>query len=184
MKIFFRLVTFLVLTGVFGVVLWCALAPTPDLVNIEWMPRWIGKWADANPTFRNFPAFGILAMGFYAAGFAWFDPRRGAGQCALAFIGAVTASFAAVAMEVAQVRLPGGLVHVALALQPPLPVAHSSTSTHAPPLVVKPEEHEKPHAAAVHVALELAGVAQASQRAPHELATSLGTQACPHACWP
>ncbi len=107
MKIFFRLVTFLVLAGVFGVVLWCALAPSPDLVNIEWMPRWIGKWADANPTFRNFPAFGILAMGFYAAGFAWFDPRRGAGQCALAFIGAVTASFAAVAMEVAQVRLPG-----------------------------------------------------------------------------
>jgi hypothetical protein len=71
------------------------------------MPRWIGKWADANPTFRNFPAFGILAMVFYAAGFAWFDPRRGAGQCALAFIVAVTASVAAVAMEVAQVRLPG-----------------------------------------------------------------------------
>jgi len=107
MKIFFRLVTFLVLAGVFGVVLWCALAPTPDLANIEWIPRWIGKWADANPTFRNFPAFGILAMGFFAAGFVWFDPQRGAGQCALAFIGAVTASFAAVAMEVAQVRLPG-----------------------------------------------------------------------------
>jgi VanZ family protein len=46
-------------------------------------------------------------MVFYAAGFAWFDPRRGAGQCALAFIVAVTASVAAVAMEVAQVRLPG-----------------------------------------------------------------------------
>ncbi len=107
MKIFFRLVTFLVLAVVFGVVLWCALAPTPDLVNIEWMPRWIGKWADANPTFRTFPAFGILAMVFYAAGFAWFDPRRGAGQCALGFIAAVTAAFAAVVMEVAQVRLPG-----------------------------------------------------------------------------
>ncbi len=107
MKIFLRLVTFLGLAGVFGVVLWCALAPTPDLVNIEWMPKWLGKWADANPTFRNFPAFGILAMVFYAGGFAWFDPRRGAGQCALAFIAAVTASFAAVAMEVAQVRLPG-----------------------------------------------------------------------------
>jgi hypothetical protein len=107
MKIFLRLVAFLGLAGVFGVVLWCALAPTPDLVNIEWMPKWLGKWADANPTFRNFPAFGILAMVFYAAGFAWFDPRRGAGQCALAFIAAVTASFAAVAMEVAQVRLPG-----------------------------------------------------------------------------
>ena len=107
MKIIFRLLTFLGLVGVFGVVLWCALAPSPDLVNIEWMPKWIGKWADANPTFRNFPAFGILAMVFYAAGFAWFDPARGAGQCALAFIAAVTASIAAVAMEVAQVRLPG-----------------------------------------------------------------------------
>ncbi len=107
MKIFFRLVTFLGLAGVFGVVVWCALAPSPDLVNIEWMPKWIGKWADANPTFRNFPAFGILAVVFYAAGFAWVDPRRGAGQCALAFIAAVTASFAAVALEVAQVRLPG-----------------------------------------------------------------------------
>jgi hypothetical protein len=107
MKIVFRLLTFLILAVVFGVVLWCAIAPSPDLVKIEWMPRWIGKWADANPTFRNFPAFGILAMVFYAAGFAWFDPARGAGQCALAFIAAVTASFAAVAMEVAQVRLPG-----------------------------------------------------------------------------
>lgn len=107
MKIVFRLLTFLVLAGVFGVVLWCAIAPSPDLVNIEWMPKWIGKWADANPTFRNFPAFGLLAMVFYAAGFAWFDPSRGAGQCALGFIAAVTASFAAVAMEVAQVRLPG-----------------------------------------------------------------------------
>jgi hypothetical protein len=107
MKIFFRLLTFLVLASVFGVVLWCALAPSPDLVNIKWMPQWIGKWANANPTFRNFPAFGILAMGFYAAGFAWFDPRQGAGHCALAFIASVTAAFAGVAMEVAQLRLPG-----------------------------------------------------------------------------
>ena len=30
MKLFFRMVTFLVLVGVFGVVLWCALAPSPD----------------------------------------------------------------------------------------------------------------------------------------------------------
>ena len=107
MKLFFRLATFLVLTAVFGAVLWCALAPTPDLVRIDWMPRWLGKWADANPTFRNFPAFGILAMAFYAAGFAGFDPSRGAGQCALAFISAATVSFAAVAVEVAQLRLPG-----------------------------------------------------------------------------
>ena len=107
MKLFFRLATFLVLAAVFGVVLWCALAPTPDLVRIEWMPRWLGKWADANPTLRNFPAFGILAVAFYAMGFAWFDPSRGAGQCALAFISAMTVSFAAVAVEVAQVWLPG-----------------------------------------------------------------------------
>jgi hypothetical protein len=84
----------------------------------------------------------------------------------------------------AQVRLPGVLVHVALALQPPLPLAHSSTSTHALPLVMKPVAHENPHTAAVHVALELAGVAQASQRAPHELEASFGTHAWPHACWP
>ena len=107
MNFFLRLVTFFVLFCVFVVVLWCALAPTPDLVRIDWMPRWLGNWADAKPTFRNFPAFGILAMVFYAMGFAWFDPSRGAGQCALAFISAMTASFAAVAVEVAQVRLPG-----------------------------------------------------------------------------
>jgi hypothetical protein len=107
MKIFFRVVTFLVLAGMFAVVLWCALAPSPNLVKIDWMPRWLGKWADANPTFRNFPAFGILAMTFYAAGFAWFDPRRRSGQCALAFIAALAASLAALALEVLQVRLPG-----------------------------------------------------------------------------
>lgn len=107
MKLFFRLVTFLLLAVVFGVVLWCALAPSPDLTKIVWMPCWLGNWANANPTFRNFPAFGMLAMVFYAAGFAGFDPRRAAGQCALAFISAATVSFAAVAVEVAQLWLQG-----------------------------------------------------------------------------
>lgn len=107
MNFFFRLVTFLGLFCVFGGVLWCALAPSPDLVNIQWMPRWIGKWADANPTFRNFPAFGILAIVFYAGGCVWFDPQRGAGRLALAFVAAVSTSAVALALETMQTQLPG-----------------------------------------------------------------------------
>jgi hypothetical protein len=107
MKILVRILTFLAMAGLLGVVVWCAVAPSPDLTNIPWMPGWLGHWADVNPTFRNFPAVGMLAAFFYLAGFTWFDPRRGAGQCALAFIASVASSLVAVGLEVYQVRLPG-----------------------------------------------------------------------------
>lgn len=87
-----------------GAVVWCALAPSPDLVHIGWMPRWLGGWADANPTFRNFPAFGALAVGFFLAAAACFRFWR-AGK--LAGLAAIAASFVAVVLEVVQVFLPG-----------------------------------------------------------------------------
>lgn len=43
-------------------VTWCAIAPTPDMKALEWIPKPVARWADSEPTFRNFPAFAALAL--------------------------------------------------------------------------------------------------------------------------
>ena len=43
----------------------CALAPSPDLHHIPWLPNAIATWANEYPAFRNFPAFGFVAMSLY-----------------------------------------------------------------------------------------------------------------------
>lgn len=43
-------------------VIWCALAPTPDMKALAWIPQPVARWADSEPTFRNFPAFAALAL--------------------------------------------------------------------------------------------------------------------------
>jgi len=37
--------------------------------SIPWIPDFIVEWADQNPNFRNFPAFGLLAFTLFAAAF-------------------------------------------------------------------------------------------------------------------
>jgi VanZ family protein len=72
------------------------------MAKLEWMPLLLGKWANENPTFRNFPAFAALAGVFFLTVAAW----SGAGRAALAFYSAVAASVLAVLLELAQLLLP------------------------------------------------------------------------------
>jgi hypothetical protein len=41
---------------------WCALMPSPDMRKAFFIPKIVADWANNNPTFRNFPAFALLAM--------------------------------------------------------------------------------------------------------------------------
>jgi VanZ like family len=107
MKTFLKRLTFLGLALAFGVILWCALAPSPDLVNIHWMPKWLGKWADAHPTFRNFPAFGLLSVLLVFVGNLCRGTSEVRGLIASTLFAAAAVSVAGVVLECLQLALPG-----------------------------------------------------------------------------
>lgn len=39
----------------------CALAPSPNMTELPFIPDWLGTWADRNGNFRNFPVFAVFA---------------------------------------------------------------------------------------------------------------------------
>lgn len=102
MKSLQRIAAILFLAGILCAVAWCGLAASPDMAKVEWMPHQLGRWANENPTFRNFPAFATLAAVFYLTGAVWSN----SGQGALAFFSAGTTSVLAVVVELAQLMLP------------------------------------------------------------------------------
>jgi hypothetical protein len=67
-------------------IVYCALAPSSRMREVWFIPEWLGKWADRNPHFRNFPAFGLLSAAMFAA---WSLvrplPAALAGEWAVAF---------------------------------------------------------------------------------------------------
>ena len=84
----------------------CALAPSPDLQQINWIPSVIASWANEYPSFRNFPAFGVVAMSLYFCVLSWLEhvhPRRLSG---LAFFCSIVVSLFAVLLECLQIWLP------------------------------------------------------------------------------
>ena len=81
----------------------CALAPSPDMKSLSWMPRFVARWADAEPTFRNFPAFAMLA---FAATLFFFLWARSV-SAASAFYAMFSVSLFSIALEVVQLKLPG-----------------------------------------------------------------------------
>jgi hypothetical protein len=40
----------------------CALAPSSEMKSLLWLPHSLAHWADLQPTFRNFPAFGLISL--------------------------------------------------------------------------------------------------------------------------
>lgn len=46
---------------------WAFWSGSPFMQSIPWIPDSIGRWADENPNFRNFPAFGFLAFALFTA---------------------------------------------------------------------------------------------------------------------
>ena len=84
----------------------CALAPSPDLHHIPWLPNAIATWANEYPAFRNFPAFGVVAMSLYFCVFSWLQqvlPKR---LLALALFCSIMVSLFGVLLECLQILLP------------------------------------------------------------------------------
>ena len=65
-----------------------ALAPSSEMKSLVWLPRSLAYWADLQPTFRNFPAFGLIS--FFATFFAHCAFRSLSVVCALSVVALVS----------------------------------------------------------------------------------------------
>ncbi len=117
---FFMLVLGFFLAGIVLAAAACALAPSPDMKSLTWLPRFVARWADAEPTFRNFPAFAALA--FVATLFFSLWARSASG--AAAFYAMFLVSLFSLALEIIQLKLPGRFFD-------PLDIAWSITGSFA-----------------------------------------------------
>ena len=70
------------------------------------MPAWLGKWADAYPIFRNFPAFALLSFVTTFALMSWSVIQRTLNSLAVAIISWLGVSLIGVALEFAQIWIP------------------------------------------------------------------------------
>ena len=106
MNSFFKILRSLVVMSLFaagGLALVCATSPSPNMRTQHWIPRAVAKWADDNPTFRNFPVFAVI--GFLAAGAIGLSGKSSIPTAVLA--GTVAAGTFGTALEVAQIWLRG-----------------------------------------------------------------------------
>lgn len=87
-------------------VFWCALAKSPAMVEICWMPVWLGKQADAYPIFRNFPAFALLSFFVSLSLGVLGGIRRVLNPLAVTIVSAFFASAVGVGLEFAQLWIP------------------------------------------------------------------------------
>jgi len=87
-------------------VLWCALSKSPLMVEICWIPAWLGKWADAYPVLRNFPAFALFSFIASMALASFNRKRRTITSLSVAIISWLGVSLIGVALEFAQVWIP------------------------------------------------------------------------------
>jgi VanZ family protein len=70
------------------------------------LPNAIATWANEYPAFRNFPAFGVVAMSLYFCVFSWLQqvlPKR---LLALALFCSIMVSLFGVLLECLQIWLP------------------------------------------------------------------------------
>ena len=68
LRLFFIGLLGLILAALIIIASKCALAPSSEMKSLLWLPRSLAYWADLQPTFRNFPAFGLIS--FFAIFFA------------------------------------------------------------------------------------------------------------------
>ena len=61
-RLFFVAVPGLILAALAIVASICALSPSPEMKSLLWLPPSLASWADLQPTFRNFPAFGAISL--------------------------------------------------------------------------------------------------------------------------
>ena len=51
------------------------LATLPQMTTVSWIPKFISRWADAEPTFRNFPPYALATLLSTLTALAWIRPR-------------------------------------------------------------------------------------------------------------
>ena len=84
----------------------CALAPSPDLHHIPWLPKAIASWANDYPDFRNFPAFGVVSLSLYFCVLSWLQQVHPKRLLGLAFYCSIVVSLFGVLLECLQIWLP------------------------------------------------------------------------------
>lgn len=62
-----KLTSLLVALLLAAAIAWASLSGSPFMQSIPWIPDFIARWADRNPNFRNFPAFGLLSFALFTA---------------------------------------------------------------------------------------------------------------------
>jgi glycopeptide antibiotics resistance protein len=88
-------------------ILFCALAPSPVMREVIWIPTWLADWADRNGSFRNFPVFAVFAALLFVV--ATFDQQLVSryGRWRLAFGAFIVTALLGFALEALQLLLPG-----------------------------------------------------------------------------
>ena len=43
-------------------IVWVTLETSPQMTTVSWIPKFVSRWADAEPTFRNFPPYALATL--------------------------------------------------------------------------------------------------------------------------
>jgi len=71
MRYFLSLLSILILIAIARV----TLETSPHMTTVSWIPKFISRWADAEPTFRNFPPYALATLLSTLTALAWIRPR-------------------------------------------------------------------------------------------------------------
>jgi hypothetical protein len=71
MRLFLSTLSLLLLAAI----VWVTLATLPQMTTVSWIPRFISRWADAEPTFRNFPPYALATLLSTLTALTWIRPR-------------------------------------------------------------------------------------------------------------
>lgn len=55
MNYFLTLVSFLILIAI----AWFTFETSSRMTSVRWIPAYVARWADSEPTFRNFPPYAL-----------------------------------------------------------------------------------------------------------------------------
>ena len=51
------------------------LETSPQMTMVSWIPKFISRWADAEPTFRNFPPYALATLLSTLTAMTWIRPH-------------------------------------------------------------------------------------------------------------
>jgi VanZ family protein len=102
----FRFGSLALTLALLAAILICALASSPNMREMAWIPGWIGEWADRNPNFRNMPVFAALSALLFFVVTLYQPLVTRHGRWRLAFGAFVATGLLGVLLEALQLLLP------------------------------------------------------------------------------